>query len=44
MKVIDLTHSIHPGMPVYQISAKSGEGFDGWLQWIKDEVTAKKTV
>jgi hydrogenase nickel incorporation protein HypB len=22
---------LHPGMPVYQISAKSGEGFDGWI-------------
>ncbi len=41
--VLDSVEKLHPGMPVYQISAKSGEGFDGWLKWIKDQVAGKKT-
>jgi hydrogenase nickel incorporation protein HypB len=33
---------IHPGMPVFQISAKTGEGFKAWLAWITAEVDAKR--
>jgi hydrogenase nickel incorporation protein HypB len=33
---------IHPGMPVFEISAKTGEGFEGWVKWIKEQVEIKK--
>jgi hydrogenase nickel incorporation protein HypB len=34
--------NIHPGMPVYEISAKTEAGFDGWIAWIEAAVAAKK--
>lgn len=33
---------IHPGMPVFQLSAKTGQGFDEWVQWLKDRVAVKR--
>ena len=33
---------LHPGMPVYQMSAKSGDGFDGWIEWLKVQVSGKR--
>jgi hydrogenase nickel incorporation protein HypB len=33
---------IHPGMPVFEISAKTGEGFEGWVGWIKEQMEIKK--
>lgn len=35
---------IHPGMPVFQLSAKSGEGLDQWLVWLKQQVAGKKVA
>ncbi|MBF0202503.1 MAG: hydrogenase accessory protein HypB, partial [Desulfamplus sp.] len=26
---------VHPKMPVFQISAKTGEGFGGWIEWLE---------
>lgn len=33
---------IHPGMPVYQISAKTGDGFEAWITWIEEQVRGKQ--
>jgi hydrogenase nickel incorporation protein HypB len=33
---------IHPGMPVFEISAKTEEGFEGWIGWLQDQVNAKQ--
>lgn len=33
---------IHPGMPVFQVSAKTGEGFEAWISWLRERVAAKK--
>lgn len=30
---------VHPDMPIFQLSAKTGEGFDGWIEWLKSKVT-----
>ena len=27
---------IHPGMPVFETSAKTEEGFAPWLAWLRD--------
>ena len=40
--LIDLSRPLHPGMPVFQISAKTGEGFDAWLAWLKTQVAEKQ--
>lgn len=33
--------SVHPGMPVFEISAKTEEGFEPWLEWLKTKVGEK---
>lgn len=32
---------IHPGMPIFDISAKTGAGFDAWIEWLEDQIKAK---
>jgi hydrogenase nickel incorporation protein HypB len=32
---------IHPGMPVFQVSAKTGQGFEAWLDWLREQVRKK---
>jgi hydrogenase nickel incorporation protein HypB len=32
---------VHPGMPVFEISAKTQEGFEPWLEWLKTKVKEK---
>ncbi|MDZ7665841.1 MAG: hydrogenase nickel incorporation protein HypB [Desulfotignum sp.] len=29
---------VHPGMPVFELSAKTGQGFDPWLTWLKQQL------
>ncbi|MFZ5571356.1 MAG: hydrogenase nickel incorporation protein HypB [Thermodesulfobacteriota bacterium] len=35
---------IHPQMPIFRLSAKTGEGFDIWIDWIRKSVAAKKSA
>ena len=32
---------IHPNMPVFEMSAKTGDGFDAWIDWLKQRVSEK---
>ena len=32
---------IHPGMSLFEISAKTEEGFDPWIMWLKEKVKKK---
>lgn len=32
---------VHPGMPVFEMSAKTKEGLTPWLEWLKGKVAAK---
>ncbi len=32
---------VHPDMPMFNISAKTGEGFDAWVAWLKSKVRAE---
>ena len=32
---------IHPGMSLFEISAKTEEGFDPWIAWLKEKVKNK---
>ncbi|MEJ2039756.1 MAG: hydrogenase nickel incorporation protein HypB [Desulfosarcinaceae bacterium] len=34
-------HQIHPGMPVFEISAKSEEGLEPWLAWLRQHIKEK---
>ncbi|MBI9084759.1 MAG: hydrogenase nickel incorporation protein HypB [Desulfobacterales bacterium] len=38
---VDNILTVHPGIPVFEISAKTEEGFDPWLAWLKDQVHQK---
>jgi hydrogenase nickel incorporation protein HypB len=40
-KAIDYIHQIHPGMPIFEMSAKTEEGFAPWLEWLRDKVRQK---
>ncbi len=35
---LDCIEQVHPEMPVYPISAKTEDGFDPWINWIKKKV------
>jgi hydrogenase nickel incorporation protein HypB len=35
---VDNIRQIHPGMAVYEISAKTEEGFDPWIKWIRHQI------
>lgn len=32
---------VHPGLPVFEISAKTEEGFGPWLDWLRSQVAGK---
>ena len=36
----DIT-TLHPGMPIIELSCTQDQGIDAWCQWLKDRVTAK---
>ncbi|MCG8689521.1 MAG: hydrogenase nickel incorporation protein HypB, partial [Desulfobacterales bacterium] len=38
---VDNMKKVHPGMPVFEISAKTEEGFEPWLEWLKSKVKEK---
>jgi hydrogenase nickel incorporation protein HypB len=40
-KAIAYIHQVHPQMPVFEISAKTGEGFAPWIEWLKGRIKAK---
>jgi hydrogenase nickel incorporation protein HypB len=34
--------AIHEGMPIIPLSAKTGEGFDAWISWLKEQIAASR--
>lgn len=32
---------VNPGVPVFELSAKTGEGLDAWLEWVNPALVAK---
>lgn len=32
---------LNPGLRTFALSAKTGEGFDAWIEWLTEKVTAK---
>ena len=33
--------AIHSGIPIFEISARTGEGFAQWIEWLKEQVKLK---
>jgi hydrogenase nickel incorporation protein HypB len=40
-KALDYIHQVHPGMPVFEISSKTEEGFEPWIEWLKNKIRTK---
>ena len=40
-KALGYIHQVHPGMPVFEISARTGEGLDAWIAWLKGKISSK---
>lgn len=38
---VESMHRIHPDMPVFEMSAKTGDGFDAWIDWLKEGISQK---
>ncbi len=38
---VETLQKIHPGMPIFELSAKTEEGFGPWIEWIKQIVEKK---
>lgn len=41
-EAVDNMNEIHPGMPVFELSAKTEEGFEPWIEWLTSKVASKK--
>lgn len=33
---------VHPGIPVFEISAKTEDGFEAWIEWLKQKISQKR--
>lgn len=40
-KAVEFIHKVHPDMPVFEISAKTEEGFAPWIEWLMAKVRQK---
>jgi hydrogenase nickel incorporation protein HypB len=29
---------LNPGLKTFEVSSKTGEGFDGWIEWLQEKV------
>ena len=42
-KLMEYAHMRNPGLQIFPISAKTGEGMDAWFDWLRREVKAWKS-
>jgi hydrogenase nickel incorporation protein HypB len=40
-KAVEYIHQVHPDMPVFEISARTEEGFEPWIEWLKGKIKDK---
>lgn len=40
-RALHYIHQVHPEMPVFEISAKTGEGFGPWIDWLEHKIASK---
>jgi hydrogenase nickel incorporation protein HypB len=43
-KALAYIRQVNPAMPVFEISARTGEGMEGWMGWLKGKITSKLTA
>ena len=43
-QAVDFIHQVHPDMPIFEISAKTEEGFEPWLEWLVGKVRQKSRL
>ena len=41
---VESIQKIHPNMPVFEMSAKTGDGFEAWIDWLKQHVSEKLNI
>jgi hydrogenase nickel incorporation protein HypB len=41
-KIREDSLKINPGLSIFEISCKTGEGLEGWFNWLRNRVKAKK--
>jgi hydrogenase nickel incorporation protein HypB len=41
---IGYIHQVHPGMPVFEVSARTGEGLAPWVAWLTDHIQAARSA
>jgi hydrogenase nickel incorporation protein HypB len=41
---IGYIHQVHPGMPVFEVSARTGEGMDAWIAWLTERIQAARSA
>jgi len=39
--VVENMRQVHPHLPIFETSAKTGEGFEVWIEWLKVKVFEK---
>jgi hydrogenase nickel incorporation protein HypB len=40
-KALAYIRQVNPGMPVFEISARTGEGLDAWIEWLRGQIGNK---
>jgi hydrogenase nickel incorporation protein HypB len=43
-KAVAYIHQVNPAMPVFEISARTGEGMEAWIEWLKEKISLKFKV
>lgn len=36
--VVERIHDLNPDVPVFFVSAKTGDGFEAWTEWLRDQI------
>jgi len=34
---------LNPGLSIFELSCKTGEGFDAWINWLKNRISRRKS-
>ena len=40
-KAVNYIHQVHPAMPVFEISSKTEQGFESWIEWLINKIKTK---
>jgi len=43
-KIREEALKVNPGLTIFEISCKTGEGLDVWVDWLRDKVEARRSA